>query len=199
MPILANIVSSEKISVSKYFNVVESMNDIIHGLPTLIIGFDYVNKHFSDFDITKPKINDDLYWTFKRTEKRDKSLQDLNWFVYKVFNDLVNNVKYVFVDPIQYNKVSMVKIVKKILSLNKIFSYIHKDMIYLYGDGIIFGIDIKLLKYIGLRIDKIKNKIKEISYCFLDNEMILIEYKKTVEIIGNQVRYIPFLYSIDNG
>ena len=48
---IANIVSNNNISVSEEFNVVKSIDEIIDRLPTLIIGFDYVNKHYPDFNI----------------------------------------------------------------------------------------------------------------------------------------------------
>jgi hypothetical protein len=72
-------------------------------------------------------------------------------------------------------------------------------MIYIYGENLIFGIDLKLLKFIGLNVDKIILKIKNNSNVFLSGEKILIEYKKNVEALGNQDRYIPFLYAIRNG
>lgn len=199
MPIIANIVSNEKISVSDDFNVVKSMDEIIHGLPTLIVGFDFVNKNYPDFDIMNFKLSDKFYWTFKRTEKRDKFYQDLNLFVYTVYKDLTKDIKYLFIDPIQYRRSTLVKIIKKIHSLKNIVTYVNGNMIYMYDEGIIFGVDLKLLKYIGLNIDKIKNKIMSASSCFLSDDKILIEYKKTVEILDNQLRYIPFLYSINNG
>ena len=49
------------------------------------------------------------------------------------------------------------------------------------------------------RITQLKDKIKRISTDFLDDEDILIEYKNTVETLGNKVRYIPYLFSISNG
>ena len=99
---VANIVSTSKVSVSDEFNVVKAMDDIIHGLPTLIVGYDYVNKHYPDFDITDICLGPDLYWTFKRTERRDKHEEDLIWFITKAFEDLTSKVNYVFVDPIQH-------------------------------------------------------------------------------------------------
>ena len=72
-------------------------------------------------------------------------------------------------------------------------------MFYVYSDNLIFGIDLKLLKYIGLNCDKIKEKIKSISNVFLSDNEILIEYKKCVETLNNRVRYIPYLYFIRNG
>ena len=71
-------------------------------------------------------------------------------------------------------------------------------MLYIYAEKIIFGVDLKLLKYIGLDYKKIKDKIIRKSLVFLTNDKILIEYKNTVAELDNQVRYIPYLFSITN-
>ncbi len=60
---IANIVSTNILNVNKDFNVVKSMDGIIHGLPTLIIGFDYVNEHYPNFDIFNNELEPNLYWT----------------------------------------------------------------------------------------------------------------------------------------
>jgi archaellum component FlaC len=195
---IANIVSNNKIDVSEEFNVVQSMDEIIHGLPTLIVGYDYVNKHYPDFDIMEIRIEPNLYWTFKRTEKRDKFHEDLSWFIRKVYGDLTKEIIYIFVDPLQYRSRTLWKIIRKIYSLKKIITYVHGDMVYLYGEKYLFGVDLKLLSYIGLNSDKILNKIKSMSVVFLGADDILIEYKNTVEELGNKVRYIPYLFSIKN-
>lgn len=196
---VANIVSNNKINVSDNFNVVKTMDDIIHGLPTLIVGYDYIDKHYPSFDITNKELDKDLYWTFKRTEKRDKFEADIEWFKSKIFEDLTKKINYVFVDPIQYKPSTLIKIVRKIIKLHNKITYIQGDMIYIYGDDLIFGIDLKLFKFMSMNIDKIKEKIKKISNVFLDDNKILIEYKNNVGKLGEQVRYIPFLYSIING
>lgn len=195
---IANIVSNNKIDVSEEFNVVQSMDEIIHGLPTLIVGYEYVNKHYPDFDILDIRIENNLYWTFKRTEKRDKFQEDLSWFIRKVYDDLTKEITYIFVDPLQYRSRTLWKIIRKIYSLKKIITYVHGDMIYLYGEKYLFGVDLKLLSYIGLNSDKIRNKIKSTSAVFLGADEILIEYKNTVEELGNKVRYVPYLFSIKN-
>jgi hypothetical protein len=71
-------------------------------------------------------------------------------------------------------------------------------MLYIYGDNFIFGVDLKLLKYIGLDINKIKDKIFKLSSVFLRETDIFIEYKNIIEDLDNQVRFLPFLYSIRN-
>ena len=196
---VANIVSATKINVSDEFNVVTSLDKTIQGLPTLIVGFDVVNKKFPDFNVLKREFAPNLFWTVKRTEKRDKFEEDLTWFIGYSYLNLIEDLKYVFVDPIQYNYKSMKKIIAKIKSIEDLVTYYNGRMLYLFGDNIIFGIDIKLMKFVGLNTDKIISKIKHKSSVFLEGDKILIEYKKNVEALGNQVRYIPFLFTIRNG
>lgn len=196
---IANILSTIKIEAPEDFNIVKSSSDLIDGLPTLIVGYDYVNKHYHDFDITNIKLEPNLYWTFKKTEKRDKFDEDLRWFIRKVYEDLTDKLIYLFVDPIQHKPKTLRKIVKKILSLNDVITYQHNEIFYVYSDNLIFGIDLKLLKYLGFNTDKIKEKIKSISNVFLIDDEILIEYKKCIETLNNRVRYIPYLYFIRNG
>ena len=193
---IANIVSKSNIDVSDDFNVVKTIEEKIHGLPTLIVGYDYARKLFPDFDMTKIQIEKDIYWTLKKTEKRDKFEEDLNWFIYKAYHELVKNISYIFVDPLQYKKITLIKIVRKILAIKNLTSYINGDMIYIYGEKYIFGIDLKLLKYMGQDVIKIKDKIKKHSGVFLNDSQILIEYKNSIEILDGKVRYIPYLYTI---
>jgi len=196
---VANIFSKTSIDVPFDFNVVSSFDDAIEGLPTLIIGYDYVNEHYPDFDITNIHLGGNLYWTFKKNEKRDKLEKDLRWFITKVYTDLINDLSYIFIDPIQYNRKTLVKIIRKIYSLEYKVSYFNEEMVYIYGGKFIFGVNLKLLKYMGLDVEKIKFKIKNISDVFLDDKEILIEYKSTISSLDNKVRYIPFLYLIRNG
>ena len=195
---VANIVSNNNINVSEEFNVVKSMDEIIHGLPTLIIGFDYVNKHYPDFNILDIELEPNLYWTVKKTERRDKHAEDLTWFINKVYNDLTKDIKYIFVDPLQYNSKSLWKIIRKIYSIKDLVTFVNGDMLYIYGDKFIFGVDLKLMSYIGVKKDKIKHLMKSKSSVFLEENEILIEYKNYIEELGYQIKFLPYLYSIRN-
>lgn len=195
---IANIVSTNQINVSQDFNVVESMDQIIHGLPTLIIGFDVTDKLFPNYDVGKTKVADNIYWTTKRTENRDKNNIEIEWFKYFVYHELIKDINYLFADPIQYRKKSLFKILRKIYTTKNKITYQHDDMLYIYGDGFIFGVDLKLLKYIGLDVVKIKDKIIKASSVFLRDTDIFIEYKNIIEDLENQVRFLPYLYSIRN-
>jgi hypothetical protein len=196
--IVANIVSNNKINVSEDFNVVKSMDEIIHGLPTLIIGFDYVNEYYPDFNILDREISKDLYWTFKKTERRDKHEEDLIWFMVNSYNVLLQDISYVFIDPIQYSNKTMLKILRKLNKIKNLVSVQNDEMIYIYGEKIIFGVDLRLLEYMGHKKDRIKTLIKSNCVEFLEKNQILIEYKKYVEDLDIPVKYIPYLLSIKN-
>jgi hypothetical protein len=196
--VIANIVSDNNLNVSCDFNVVKSLDNIIQGLPTLIIGWEYIKKNYPDYDIIDRKLSENLYWTFKKTEKRDFYEEDLYKFVQNTYQNLISDVEYIFVDPILLKRKSLVKILKKIYNSN-IISYLHDNMIYIYLDKYIFGIDLNLLDFIDIDRQKILNKINKISTTFLHKKDIFIEYKEKVQNLDNQVKYIPYLHSIKNG
>lgn len=195
---IANIVSDNTIDVSEIFNVVKTMDEIQHGLPTLIIGLDIVDKLYPDFDITDICLEPNVYWTFKKSQKRDKYAEDLNFFINKVYTDMVIGVNYYFVDLIQNKSKTLKRIIKKIREFKHITTYIYGEMVYLYSDNLIFGIDLKLARYIGMDINNLMKKIKSVSNVFLTHDDILIEYKKNLDEIEIQSRYIPYIISIIN-
>lgn len=197
--IVGNIVSATKINVSDDFNVVKSMDDIIHGLPTLIVGFDIAVKHFPDLDVITRKASENVFWTFKRTEKREIFEEDIYNFTRFAYRALTDSLTYFFIDPIQLSTKSIKRLLKKLYGLTNPITYRHDDMVYIYGDGIIFGLDLTLLQFINLKVEKIISKLLIKSQVFLDKNQIFIEYKKRVENLDNQVKFIPYLYSIEHG
>jgi hypothetical protein len=196
---IANIVSTTKIDITNDINVVKSLDEITQGLPTLIIGWDYVKKNYPSYDIIERKLDKNLYWTFKKTEKRDLHEEDLYNFLQKTYKDLIKDIDYVFIDPIIMKRKVIKKILNKINKTPDIICYQHDNMLYIYGDNIIFGVDLTLTDFIGLDQNKLLTKIKNKSKYFLLKNNIFIEYKNKVENLDNQVKYIPYLYSIENG
>jgi len=196
--LIANIVSVANVNVSCDFNVVKSLDLTVQGLPTLIIGWDYIKKHYPDYDIIDRKLSDNLYWTFKKTERRELHEEDIYNFVERVYKQLTKDIKYTFIDPIIFDRKTIIKLIKKINKTNNIISYRHDRMVYTYFDNFIFGFDLELIEFIGLNVEKFLLKIKNKSKVFLEKNMIFIEYKTRIENLDNQVKYIPYLYSIEN-
>lgn len=195
---IGNIVSTTSVSVSDDFNVVQSLDEIIQGLPTLIVGWDYVKKNYPDYDVTDRQLADNLYWTVKKTEKRDIYEEDLFYFIQNTYNGLVKDIDYYFLDPFNLTRKKLVRLLQKLNSCKSI-SYHHDNMVYIYIENYILGIDISLMEFIGFKYDKLVDKIKQKSSIFLTKDMIFIEYKHRIENFENQVKYLPVLYSIENG
>ena len=196
--LIANIVSATNVNVSCDFNVVKSLDEAVQGLPTLIIGWDYIKKNYPSYNIINRKLDNNLFWTFKKTKNRELHEEDIYNFVESSYKRLIENISYTFIDPILLSRKSIIKILKAINKTDKLISYKHNDMVYLYFDNFVFGIDLNITDFIGLDNEKLLSKIKNKSKSFLDKNMIFIEYKKRIENLDNQVKYIPYLYSIEN-
>lgn len=196
---VGNIVTHSKINIDKYFNVVDSMDNIIHGLPTLIVGWDIVKTIEPDADFIVRKLSHDIFWTFKKTERRDMFENDLYDFIHYSYNLLINNVEYKFIDLIQLNETELKNTFKTIKNNSDVIGYIHENMLYIYSENIVYGLDLKLVSYLDLNLNEILNKIKTYCLVFLDNDEILIEYKDIIDMLRNEVKYVPFLYSIEHG
>ena len=196
--IAANIVTNTNINIDKYFNVVKTLDEIVQGLPTLIIGWDIVKTINPEADFIDKKLSDDIFWTFKKTERRDIFEEDLYNFINYSYNRLIKNIKYRFIDLIQYSESELKDTFKKIKKSENVIGYKYQNMLYIYIDNIIYGVDTKLIKYIGHDLESTLNKIISYFDVFLEKEEILIEYKDIIDVLNNEVKYIPYLYSIEH-
>jgi len=195
---IANIVTNNKVDVTDDINVVSSIEDIIPDVPTLVTSYEWLKDNYDDYDIYDKKLDDNLYWTFAKTERRDVFNKDVDEFITLANRELVEDIDYVFLDLIQFHPTTINKIIRKIFSIEDIISFKYKDMIYIYGDKLIFGIDLYLIKYMGFDENRVEMKIKNISKEFLEGDEIFILYKDNMERLNNSVKYIPFLCAMKN-
>jgi hypothetical protein len=200
MKIIGNIVSNKIIDFDPRIKTVGTIDEIIDGLPTLIIGWELSKELFpEEFDILNSKIKEKFFWTYTLIEKRTAYEIDTDNFIQHCYDNIVSDLNYVFVDPILFKLSTMKKTINKIKSINNPISYIHNNFIYMYGDNIIFGVDLGLLEsFFDIDKEKVKNKIQSISNGLLLDDTILIEYKDYLGRI-NDLKYIPYLYHIEHG
>jgi hypothetical protein len=88
------------------------------------------------------------------------------------------------------------KVNEKIIKNKNNHSFLIKDMMYVYCDKHIFGFDLRQISYIDKDKNTFISKIKSNSIVFLEGEEILIEYNHNLGMMGDEVKYIPLLYSI---
>lgn len=196
--IVANIVTNSNINIDKYFNVVGTLDEIVQGLPTLVIGWDIVKTINPDADFVDKKISEEIFWTFKKTERRDIFEEDLYNFINYSYTKLIKNINYTFIDLISYSESELKNTFKLIKNMNDVIGYKYKNMLYIYTKNTIYGVDIKLIEYVGYDVNEILSKIISYFDVFLENEQILIEYKDIIDVLNNEVKYIPYLYSIEH-
>ena len=192
--IFGNILTTEDINI-EYFNKVEDLSSIKNDLPTLIIGWEETKRIIGEdkVSILHKSINDSLYWTFNQKERKVDFEIDIINFKNICLTQIENKIKYVYVDVLHNSKRKIKKILRKILDLKTTLTYINnKNMLYIFGDNLVFGIDLNICEFIGIKKNKILNKVNGISDVTLHQNEIFNICK---DLIGNnREKIIPYIY-----
>lgn len=194
---LGNIVTDEKLNI-EYYNICNDIDNIDETLPTLIIGWKKTKSIIGEGNVSilHKKINEKLYWTFDSKERKSDMDLDLETFINVCVNKYGDNIPYVYLDILYGKRKINFKIIKKILSLKQTFTYItENDMLYIYGENIIFGIDLEMVEYVSNKKNKILNKINEFKNNIFVNNQIFNIGKDLLDKINNKKRLTPYLYS----
>ena len=195
---LANIYTkSKKNTFGEIFNVVSKYDDIIEGLPTLIIGFENAKQYIPDFNIIKKQYGN-IWWTFTKTERRCEYEDDIIKFYKYAILSSMEKTKYVYVDLINYKLSSIKKVIKflKDGSLKYIFLTKNNHFMFIYSEvyNTVFGISLELCECLGVEKQKIYKLIKNTKYIhntkFMDNDIR--------KVVGSNTHYILPLYTYLN-
>ena len=92
-----------------------------------------------------------------------------------------------------HSKRKIKKILKKIMSLNYVVSYYNNNnMLYIFSENLVFGVDLNICEFIGLSKDKIIDKVNTLSdVTLLQNEI----FNKCKDLIkNNREKIIPYIY-----
>ena len=147
---IGNIVTTSKIEIPEYFNIVKDYNSIIPDIPTLIIGWNKVNTIFSNVKILEWKIDKNTYWTFGRREKGEKYLDDLQKFQQICLKKLFTTIKYSFFNVLLESEEARKQLFKQLKNINNKAIYIENNLLYCYlGDNVVYGISLTDIDYKG--------------------------------------------------
>ena len=190
---IGNIVTKDKISDEKY-NICEDITQINDNFITLIIGWGLVKEIYGEenLSILNKKIDEKTYWTFDSKERKVDLEIDLEYFSHKCIDYINQSLNYIFVDVLHDNPTKIKKIIKKIYSLKNIISFFNDKMVYIFDENLIFGLDLNILEFVGLDINKIKHKIINISQITLRENEIFNKCIRCVE--NNNEKTIPYIY-----
>lgn len=195
---IANIVCEREIKIDNKFNLIDSISKSIPNLPTLIVGLDNAKKFGCKLSYLDRKFNYNTFWTFNRMEKRDLFEEDLFYFIEFSYNELLKDIKFNFIDLILSDSDEINQVFNKIKISNNVITFSYENMVYTYINHMIYGFDLRQVDYIGKSKTIFINKIKDMSSVFLQDEKILIEYKKELYMFNDEIKYVPLIYFIRN-
>ncbi len=191
---IGNIVSSSVIK-EENFNLFDEIESIDNSLPTLIIGWNKIKEIFGNkISILNKKISYNLFWTFLPKERRVDYDDDINKFKKICIDRFGNELSYVYIDPIHDKSKKIKKILKKIYSLEESISYItDKNMLYILGDNIIFGVDLNITEFMGIQNDKIITRIHNLTNSVLIDNEIFNKCKEFIKKLDNDYKLVPYV------
>jgi hypothetical protein len=190
--IIGNIITKSNIVVDDYYNITSDI-EVNNDLPTIVVGWeDFLKDDYNDLDFIDRKIDENLFWTFSKKEKRDLHNEDLYYFEQHCINKLLLNIKYYYVDYLLFSEKKLKKILIEIKKYKNIL-LITDDMFYLYSNNIIFGFNKNVIQYVTNDIDKLENFLKKYSTIIEDDRNYSI-----LNNIENNKKYIPYMYFLEN-
>tara|TARA_B100000963_G_scaffold184546_1_gene160388 strand:+ start:6900 stop:7526 length:627 start_codon:yes stop_codon:yes gene_type:complete len=192
--VIGNIITSENIDIKNY-NIINNIDLINNDLPTIIIGWNETKNIVTDkpISILHKKINDNLYWTFTKKERKVDYEKDIINFESICLKFIESKINYIYVDVLHSSKRKIRKILNKIKVFKTIVTYINnRNMLYIFGDNLIFGIDLNICEFIGVKKNKIINKVNSISNVTLRQNEIFNICKDLIK--NNREKLIPYIY-----
>jgi hypothetical protein len=192
---LGYIVTDKKLT--KIDGCVEQVNDISLAdstRPILVVGWKNAKKYSGYKSILDKTLGDNIYWTFSRSESRSDFEQDLRNFYDIVYNNILKNIKYIYIDisRLKYSKIK--KLYNIIYSKDIKNIYISNNLIYIPYEGNVLGISLDIFEYCRISKEKVINKIKSnpSNIIFEDDDKAVF---KVVRQLGNKKYALPYFIS----
>ena len=193
---LGNIVSENPLNMNGLYNVTNSLDNIVSGVPTLIIGWDFTKRIYCENkpSILEKKINEHISWTFTKRERRVDYEQDLKNFISTCLNNINEKIKYKYIN-ILTSKIGEIKNIIKILK-NKELSYIYirnNNFAYVLDvSDTIYGIDLNSIDFINIDRKKIyRSFYANGNKVYFNDENIPKDIK--INITNKNIKITPYI------
>ena len=192
---VGNIITSSIIKEDN-FKLCNDLESINPSLPTLIVGWSKAKELIKEeISILHKKINDSLYWTFSQKERKVEYDKDIISFKKLCYNNIGNDIPYVYLDILHGKLHINKKIIQKIYTLIDPISYISKNnMLYIFGENIIFGVDLNICELIGVNKEKIIERIDIIPNSILIGNEIFNKCKDYIKRTDNREKLVPYIF-----
>lgn len=199
---LGYIVSKMKIKdVVGFVEVVKSYDDIDDFTkPILIVGLNEAKKFKDGFSILEKKIDENIFWTFTKIERRVDYEKDIFDFYNYVLKKNIDDLKYKYINLLTLNKNKCKNMLLLLKNNENKYIYISNNMVYCYYNNVVYGFSLTIAEYCGINKKKILNLLKSnaniiISYndYFIDNNI-----KKFLNNKKYAISYFMKIYGLRN-
>lgn len=193
---LGRIITKNK--TFKPLDFIEKTSELVvdNTIPTLIIGRDNAEEIYGKekIRVLNKQIEPNVYWTFRKTERRVDYEDNLNLFYERIKKYLNTKVEYVYYNIFTEENERTIKFIDWLYNGKKKYVYIHNEHLYIYSGGKkVIGLSLRDIEYIGKDKQKVIGKIKN------NPNNIVIENKDFIsfeflQLIGDNEKFIPYLY-----
>ena len=192
--IYTNIKSFKTLQFINLYGIDEYIKD--NNIPTLLIGKKELTDRGYELSVLNRQIDNNLFWTYTKMEKRNIHEQDIAEFYKLVFKKLYRDIRYTNMS-IYTMKYSIFKGMVNILLDNNIYKciYIRNNHVYVYYNNKVTGFSLDEIKYVGIDITKVMNILtnSKNSDIITTNNFIKNEVK---EYLNNRDYLTPYMYFI---
>jgi len=196
---IANILTKNLFNDKIFYNVVDSKDKLISGIPVLCVGVEMTKKNYPNFNILNMDVGDGIYWTYGPREKRNVYESRLKTFIKKSIDKFKSEIHYKYVNVVVDGLSSNDFIAVNDLIFNRgksVISFLFNGMVYVYDNkNSVYGISLRELNYIGENVKAFLSNVYSNTTVITNKDSIPLD----VRILFNGYDYlIPCLYSNNN-
>ena len=195
MKTLGYIVTDKKLKDIDGF--VEQVNDISFAdstKPILVVGWKNAKNCDGYTSILEKQLGENIYWTFSKSESRSDFEADLQTFYSIIYNNILNNINYYYIDifKLKYNKLK--KLYSILSSREDKNIYISNGVVYILHESSVLGLSLTVLEYCGIKTEKVLQRIKSNpnNNVFEDDNKFVFKLTKR---LGNKKYAVPYFIS----
>lgn len=189
--ILGYIVSDKKIkNIDGFVVQVDDISLADSTKPILIVGWKNAKKDPRYTSILDRQLEENVFWTFSKTESRIDFEEDLKIFYSHIYGHILDNIIY---NNINIFKLKYTKIKKLFNIIKNKNIYLSNNLLYIPHEGGILGLSLSTLEYCKIPKEKIIKKVKELGgKIFEDNIGLTFRLSKQ---LGNKKYAMPYFIS----
>lgn len=189
------ITKNKNINTLDFVDVTDNFGSIDNFVPTLVIGKKNAENFFGKHNIKvlDKHINDNVIWTFDKTERRNEYENELLKFNSNLIKNINKKIKYeffnFFIEPCSRVK----KLLRFVKSNTDKYIYINNEHVYMYFNDKIYGFSLTDIEYMGVSKNKVLTLLKSNEHNHIVYNKDFLSQKMRNIIKDNNI-LVPYFY-----